>query len=135
VSAPYRILVTGSRNWSDWQTLSRGIFGAWHDAADPCPVTIIQGGASGADLLAAQLARKCGWNVETHPADWARYGRAAGFRRNDELVALGAYVCLVFIKYGSRGATHTADLAEKAGIRVMRYEVWTTTQERGRADD
>jgi hypothetical protein len=116
---PYRILVTGSREWGDWRTIT----GALIEAADgkPRPVTVVQGCARGADFLAAHAARKLDWEVEDHPARWDQFGKAAGIRRNAEMVALGADVCLAFIRDGSKGATHCADLAEKAGIPLRRF--------------
>lgn len=118
MSDTYRVLVTGSREWDDWQTITGALIEA--AAGKPRPVTVVHGCARGADSLAAQAARKLGWEVEDHPADWS-IGKSAGFRRNAEMVALGADVCLAFVRDGSRGATHCAETARKAGIPVRYF--------------
>lgn len=122
-----RILVTGSRTWRDYALLSAAIVTNVFEHADdkPAPignVTIVHGACPrGADALADKFAKHSHCTVERHPADWDTYGRGAGFRRNAEMVNLGADLCLAFIKDDSRGASHTADLAEKAGIKTVRY--------------
>lgn len=113
-----RILVTGSRDWTDVAEIRRALEAEWEPGA-----VLVHGACRGADVMAADL-----WldlhgphTQEPHPADWNRYGRRAGFVRNAEMVEAGADVCLAFIRAESRGATMCADLAERAGIPTLRF--------------
>lgn len=122
----YRVLVTGSRDWTDRIAIADALLECRDGVVSDVPrrMLLVSGACpTGADRIAEEYAAKWGWLVERHPADWTRHGKAAGPRRNAEMVDLGAEVCLAFIKNGSRGASHAAGLAEKAGIRVVRHEV------------
>lgn len=56
---------------------------------------------------------------EKHPADWNRFGKRAGFKRNYEMVIAGADLCIAFIVPGqSNGTMHTVEAARAAGIPV-----------------
>jgi hypothetical protein len=119
---PYRILITGSRDWDDveaiWQTLNVAV----QEAGPDREIVIVHGACPrGADWHADRWARFADATVEAHPANWSLEGKRAGFIRNARMVNLGADVCLAFIKDGSRGASHTARLAEQAGIPVRRW--------------
>ena len=118
---PYRILVTGSRDWADENLIAGALLHEASRVPSSRGITVVHGTARGADTMANRVALHYEWQVERHPADWERHGKAAGYRRNAEMVALGADVCLAFIRDESRGATHCADAAEKAGIPVRRF--------------
>lgn len=121
--ADYRVLVTGSRNWADYDRLSLELGVAIGESCWPLTGVVIVHGAcpKGADTMADEIARSYGYRTEPHPADWDAYGRRAGFIRNAEMAALGASICLAFIRNGSAGASHCAALAEKAGIPTRRF--------------
>lgn len=107
-----RVLITGSRTWTDLAAIRTALAAVWH------PENILVTGAcpSGADSQCEACWRAWGGQVERHPANWRRYGRSAGFHRNQEMITSGADICLAFIRDRSPGASHTARLAESAGI-------------------
>lgn len=115
-----RILITGSRDWTDRNT----IFNAILDLREDFPfywedVVIVHGDCpTGADFLAQSIAEQCDLVTERHPADWQAFGKFAGPKRNQEMVDLGADVCLAFPLYPSKGTRHCMGAAEKAGIPV-----------------
>ena len=121
MSEPFRLLITGSRDWEDEEAVRFEIAGM--TMLHPGLVVVHGACPTGADAMAAKTCRDIGIRQEPHPARWRVTGkldRSAGFRRNAEMVALGAGTCIAFIRNASRGATHCADLAEKAAIQVRR---------------
>src|SRR4051794_30189724 len=112
-----RMLVTGSRSWTDWCTLMWALSLVW----EPDAVLICGACPRGADDLAARWWRYWGGRVEAWPAEWERYGRSAGVRRNAAMVAAGPDVCVAFVDHGSRGAMDTVARARAAGVPTF---VW-----------
>jgi hypothetical protein len=81
---------------------------------------VIEGGARGADRFGRIWAQRLGLEVLTFNADWDRWGRSAGFRRNEEMLTLGkpdlviAYVDKPLVE--SRGTKSMVDLARDAHV-------------------
>lgn len=78
-----RILVCGSRDWTDSNTIYQKL------SRYPDNTIIIHGAARGADRLAGAAAKCLGMPVVEFPADWDRYGRAAGPIRNQQMLDEG----------------------------------------------
>jgi hypothetical protein len=128
VSGPFRVLVTGSRDWDAPRTVHAALDAVAAEQAGR-PVVVVHGGCrTGADAAAAVWARRAdrnGWHVteEPHPADWNTHGRSAGPIRNRRMVEAGADLVLAFVGPGpSRGTRGTIALAVGAGLPVRRYE-------------
>lgn len=128
MSRPLRVLVTGSRDYPEpffvSIALNRIVRPRVMERHD---VVIVHGACpKGVDRFASNWVRHCqlpGVTEEAHPAEWKSYGKSAGFRRNVEMVALGADVCLAFIANGSPGSTHCADAAQRAHIPTLRFRI------------
>ena len=115
-SAPLVIVAGGGRDL-DWP-LDR-IGAALVQATASRPVALLlHGGARGADRLIEQAARSLAWPVEVIPAEWGRYGRAAGPLRNGLLLrralaeAAPAQASVLVVAFP--GASGTASLVRQA---------------------
>lgn len=111
---PLLVLVTGSRDWTDAEAVRREL------CRLPPGSIILHGNARGADQLAGQVAADLGFDVRPRPAEWERYGKAAGIIRNREMLAEGPDVVIAFhpdLKK-ARGTKHMVRIARKAGVPV-----------------
>lgn len=108
-----RVLVCGGRDFTDRVKVFRTL-----DALCPQPTLIIHGAARGADRLASQWAASRGVAQLSMPADWDRYGRSAGYRRNAEMLSIGQPHLVVAFP-GGPGTRMMSDIARKAGVEVI----------------
>lgn len=123
-SAARRVLLTGSRNWTD----EDAVIDALVDQINESPhysVVVIHGACpTGADAIADRFCeinadnRYFSIEAKRFPADWS-LGKKAGPLRNQTMVDLGADVCLAFPLADSRGTRDCMRRAEAAGIPVI----------------
>jgi hypothetical protein len=126
----YRVIATG---WRDWPELRRDWVWLHLDESvlppDGDRLVLVHGQCpkGGADLWAEEWAHRRGFAVERHPADWDRFGKAAGPKRNSLMVSLGGDLCVAFPGPGSTG---TWDCVRKAADAGMNVEVlsWARVQ-------
>lgn len=112
------VLICGDRNWYDRKTITSWIAKLQDYGYD----AIVEGEARGADRIAPHEARLAGMEVIAMPADWEKYGRAAGPIRNQEMLDIGAPSLVVFFHNDLSRSKGTADMvrrAERQGIPVI----------------
>ncbi len=118
-----RVLVYGGREYDDWETLASTLNRFYMENDLPVidgkvQLTIIEGGAKGADFLARVWAKWRYLPFEEYPADWKTHGKGAGHIRNQQMIDEGK----PDVGIGFPGGTGTADMTSrlrKAGIKVI----------------
>tara|TARA_R110002153_G_scaffold105397_1_gene243791 strand:+ start:236 stop:586 length:351 start_codon:yes stop_codon:yes gene_type:complete len=109
-----RVLIAGGRNFTDKQFLEEYMSKYLKEVT-----LVISGTAKGADRLGEKWAQSHSIPVERYPAQWSRYGGAAGPIRNKEMLDKGK-PDLVVVFEGGKGSNHMATIARKAGVKTMR---------------
>jgi hypothetical protein len=109
-----RVIVAGGRNFHNYQLLKyklRKIF----DGRKPSEIEIVSGGAEGADKLGEQFAKEHGCPVRRFDADWEKYGKSAGYIRNEEMAEYATH-CVCFWDKRSKGTGHMIEIARRHGL-------------------
>lgn len=117
-----RLIVAGGRDFNDARLLSNTLFALAEEVGADVGIELISGMARGADRLAYEFAKM--HNVVCHefPANWDKYGKSAGYRRNEEMAKF-ADMALVFWDGKSRGTGHMIDSMQRMNkpVQVIRY--------------
>ena len=119
--ADRRVLITGSRNWSDERAIVEALIIEMKKAhLDGGKLVVVHGDCpTGADKIAQDICDKVGIATERHPANWKKHGLAGGPVRNQEMVDSGVDICYAFSKGGSRGTKDCKTRASAAGVEVI----------------
>lgn len=116
----FRVIVAGGRDFSNYELLESKLNRILQNITDE--IVIVCGMARGADTLGERYAKANGIRVEYYPADWNKYGKSAGYIRNEQM-AKNADALIAFWDGKSKGTKNMIDVAEKykLKIRTVRY--------------
>ena len=112
-----KLAIVGGRDFNDQFTMAEyiAIFmtAFTNKECNPPEVEVISGGAKGADSLGEKFAKIYQCKVTVFKPDWKKYGKSAGFRRNQTIVD-NCDMVLAFWDGVSRGTEDTIRKAKKA---------------------
>lgn len=116
-----KIIIAGTRDFNDYKYLEDMVLYLIKDLHKD-KIEIVSGKARGADKLGEVFANKFNFKLADYPADWEKFGKAAGYIRNEEM-AKYADACVVLWDGASPGTKHMIDLAKKhhLQLRVLYY--------------
>ncbi len=121
-----RLIIAGGRDFTDYPRLAEA---AKHllSGVRRRDMMIVTGGARGADKLGKGFADAHQLPSVVMDAEWDKYGKSAGYRRNERMAEYAKAgnngILLAFWDGVSRGTYHMINLANKHGLRsvVVRY--------------
>lgn len=116
-----KIIVAGSRDFNDYQLLHNKLKYLTQNY-DNSQIEIVSGTARGADQLGERYAKQYNIKVTKFPADWERFGRSAGPKRNIQM-AHYADVAVVFQVNNSRGSQHMINTMRELNKRVVVVQI------------
>lgn len=117
-----RIIVAGSRNCNDYKLISE-VLNKYirYCAENGIKPEFVSGGCRGVDTLAERFCKLHNYPIKVFNADWATYGKRAGYLRNKQMAEYAAETggsLIAFWDGKSRGTKMMIELAESEGLAV-----------------
>ena len=114
-----KVIIAGTRDFNDYAFLKKNV-DYFLQGINPNSeeIEIVSGNARGADKLGERYAKEHNLPVKLFPANWDKYGKRAGYLRNQEM-ANYSDVLIAFWDEKSKGTKHMIDIAKKQGLTVI----------------
>lgn len=110
------VIICGSRGFIDYEFINRHLD---HFFKNQKPDEIIHGDCKdSADMCAKRYAEENGIKCTPYPAEWKKYGKAAGPIRNTTMAVVGTH-CIGF----NAGTDGTTDMLKKATANFGKKKV------------
>ena len=110
-----KVIVAGGRDFNNYPVVEKILNHIKYQITE-----IVSGDARGADTLGAHWANYNGIPVKHFPAKWERYGKRAGFIRNEDM-AKYADMLIAFWDEQSHGTANMIKIAKDKGLPYYVY--------------
>lgn len=119
---PFRLIIAGGRDFSNYELLREKVVSLYENSLKGYTLYLVSGGARGADRLGERFATEHGIASYLFPAEWDKYGKSAGFRRNHQMAEF-ADGLLAFWDGESRGTKHMINIMRQLGkpVQIVYY--------------
>ena len=118
----FKVIIAGGRDFNDYNMLKNTCDKLLCNKVKE-GIEIVSGQAKGADSLGERYARERSYAVRLFPAEWDKYGKSAGYKRNAQMAEY-ADALIAFRNGQSRGTQHMINLAKEKNllVKVIHYE-------------
>ena len=103
-----RVIIAGGRDFNNYPLLFEKCNNILISQTN---IEIVSGCAKGADVLGEKYAKEHNYPIKQFPANWDKFGKSAGYKRNEEM-ANYANALIAFWDKRSIGTKHMIDLAK-----------------------
>jgi hypothetical protein len=107
-----RTIIAGSRSITDYDDLLSAMTQLDWEITE-----VVSGTADGVDQLGERWAKARDIPIAKFPAQWNRYGRGAGYKRNEEMAQFADALLAVY-DGTSKGTQHMIDIARERKLKV-----------------
>ncbi len=116
-----RIVIAGCRDYNNYEQAKEYIDFCISNIKEKYKLIFVLGGCRGADELGKRYAIENGFEFELYPADWKKYGKSAGPKRNLQMAQICDCV-ICFWDGKSKGTKSMIDCAKKGNkpLRIKR---------------
>lgn len=116
----YKIVIGGCRYYNNYTAFTKIVDICLSKIKNEKEIVILSGHCSGVDKMAERYAEENRYKLEVYPAQWEKYGKSAGPKRN-EIMVKNSNAVIAFWDYKSRGTKNLITLSKKYSkpIRII----------------
>jgi len=114
-----KLAIIGSRTFNDYDVLCDNL-----ESMINTTTLVVSGAAKGADSMGERWAKDNGIKTLIFPAEWDKYGKRAGYIRNEDIIK-NCEFCVAFWDGVSKGTMHSVSLCKKYNkpYKIIKYEI------------
>ena len=115
-----RIVVAGCRDYENYTRAKVYIDYCISEIKNKYTLIFVSGGCRGADYLGERYALENGYKIEKYKANWEKYGKSAGPRRNKKMAQIADYIICFW--YGKSKGTKSMIMLAKQFNKPLRIK-------------